>query len=76
MPTDTKEQTKAYIAALLEERRGAEARAEHSDDEKVAEKAQQRLHDIDAELSRVGHAAKPPAKRAETRPALGVSEKR
>ena len=55
---DTKEQTEAYIAALLRERDGLIAR---EDKEGVAA--------VDAELRRVGHKAKPPAERAEKRPA-------
>ena len=58
MPKETDEQTAAYIAALLEERRGYEAAG---DDGAVA--------GVDAELARVGHKAKTPAKRAERRPA-------
>lgn len=55
---DTKEQTKAYIAGLLREREGLVIR---EDEEAIAA--------VDAELRRVGHKAKPPAKRAERRPA-------
>lgn len=53
---DTKEQTQAYIAALLRERAGLEIR---EDAEALAA--------VDAELARVGHRGKPPAKRATTR---------
>ena len=74
MPTDTKEQTKDYIAALLEERRGAQSKS-GSDDEEVAEKASERLAAIDDELARVGHEAKAPAKRAEKRPSEGKAER-
>lgn len=55
---DTKEQTQAYIAALLRERQGLLIR---EDEEALAA--------VDAELRRVGHKAKAPAKRAERRPA-------
>lgn len=72
MPTDTKEQSAAYVRALLEERRGAEARS-RSDDADVAERGAERLAAIDAELQRMGHEAKPPARRAETRPAPTVA---
>jgi hypothetical protein len=47
----TDEQTKAHIAALLEEKRMHPERAV----------------EIDAELARIGGKAKPPAKRAATR---------
>jgi hypothetical protein len=56
--TDTKEQNEAYIAALLRERVGREL---DGDDDSMKK--------IDAELKRVGHQAKAPAKRAEKRPA-------
>jgi hypothetical protein len=49
----TDEQAKAYIAALLEEKRMHPERAK----------------EIDAELTRMGHNAAPPAKRAATRDA-------
>ena len=55
---DTKEQTKAYIEALLRERAGLLI---NGDEEGVAA--------VDAELRRVGHKASAPAKRAEKRPA-------
>ena len=58
MPKESNEQIAAYIAALLEERRGYERAG---DDAAVA--------GVDAELERVGHKAKAPAKRAERRPA-------
>ena len=48
---DTKEQTKAYIAALLEEKAGHPERA----------------GEIDAELQRVGYRAAKPSARAEKR---------
>lgn len=53
MAQQTKEQNKEYIAALLEERRGY---ALHGKTDMVA--------GVDAELARVGHKAKAPAKRA------------
>lgn len=56
--TDTKEQEKAYIVALLRERAGYEAMG-----------FADRVKEVDAELRRLGHEAKPPAKRAEKRPA-------
>jgi hypothetical protein len=61
MPEDTKEQRKDYVAGLLRERGGAVAR---EDDEHIAA--------IDAELKRMGHEAKAPAKRAESRPAADL----
>ena len=54
--TDEDVQTRETIAALLEERRGYE---QHGKDEKVAE--------VNAELKRLGHKGKAPAKRATTR---------
>jgi len=60
----TEEERKAYIAGLLEERRGYEVKG---DTDAIAQ--------VDAELKRVGHKAKAPAKRSEKRPA-GASEKR
>lgn len=56
----TDEQTKAYIGALLEEKRMHPERAK----------------DIDRELRRVGHEAASPEKRAEKRPAATVKDKR
>ena len=50
--------TQAYIEGLLEERRGYEAKG---DEDGVVQ--------VDAELKRVGHKAKAPAKRAAKRPA-------
>lgn len=49
----TNEQKKEYIAALLRERAGYEQYG-HTD----------RVAEVDAELERVGHKAKPPAQRA------------
>lgn len=49
----TNEQKKAYIAALILEREGA-----------VRYGREQDVEAIDAELARVGHDPKPPAKRA------------
>lgn len=49
----TKEQQKAYIEALLRERAGAEQYGRTDT-----------VKDIDAELEKVGHKAKAPAKRA------------
>lgn len=49
----TKEQQQAYIAALIREREGYE-RFGMTD----------RVADVDAELKRVGHKAKAPARRA------------
>lgn len=46
-----------YIKSLLEERTGCEKRG-----------LTDRVKDIDAELRKVGHEAKTPAKRAESRP--------
>lgn len=59
----TDELTKSYIAGLLEERRQVTQRIAGGAD------LQGRLDGIDAELARVGHKAKAPAKRAERRPA-------
>jgi hypothetical protein len=56
----TDEQTKAYIAALLEEKRTHPERAK----------------DIDKELRRVGHEADTPVKRAEKRPASAASKEK
>ena len=53
---DTKEQTQAYIAALLRERAGL-----------VIAEDEEAIAAVDAELARVGHKAKAPAKRAEKR---------
>jgi hypothetical protein len=50
----TSEQTAEYIRALLEERRGYEAFGNAAG-----------IAEVDAELSRVGHKAKTPRKRAE-----------
>jgi hypothetical protein len=61
---DTKEQTEAYIAGLLREREGLVIR---EDEEGIAA--------VDAELRRVGHKAKAPAKRAEKRPAAEKSSR-
>lgn len=63
----TDELTASYIAGLIEERRQVELRLKWNPDD--AEKWQSRLDGIDAELERVGHKAKAPAKRAERRPA-------
>lgn len=52
----TTEQDAAYLAALVEERKGYEA---HGDDDRLAQ--------VDAELTRVRDDAKAPAKRAQTR---------
>ncbi len=49
----TDEQTKAYIAGLLEERRGYEIHGRKD-----------RLAAVDAELDRLGHKAETPAKRS------------
>jgi hypothetical protein len=65
MPEDTKEQRAAYIRGLLEERHGAE----------IYDKPE-RVKAIDAELARMGHEAKAPAKRAETRPASADTTER
>jgi hypothetical protein len=54
----TNEERAAYIAAMIEERRGTVARG--MDDRTAA---------IDAELARVGHEGATPAKRAAKRPA-------
>lgn len=56
----TNEQRKAYITALLDERRGYEARG-------LAEK----VAAVDDELRRVGFDAGPPAKRSEKRVTRG-----
>ena len=69
MPTDTKEQTKDYIAALLEEKRGAEAQARLGRRRGLRAAASSASRAIEAELARVGYEAKAPAKRAEKRPA-------
>lgn len=65
MPEDTKEQRAEYLAGLLRERAGWARRAGGENDREV----QDVLADIDSELARMGHQAKAPAKRAETRPA-------
>lgn len=49
----SKEEQKAYIAALLKEREGYEKYG-----------LTDRVEEVDAELDRLGHKAKPPAKRA------------
>jgi hypothetical protein len=54
----------AYIAGLLDERRGCERRG-----------LTDRVKDIDAELRRVGHEAAVPAKRAESRPRATKTKK-
>lgn len=58
MPKESNEQTAQYVAALLDERRGYEARGDEAG-----------VAGVDAELERVGRKAKTPAKRAERRPA-------
>lgn len=58
--TLTDEQRAAQIAALIEERRGYEI---HGQKDRVAE--------VDAVLSHLGHQAQAPAKRAQTRKAAG-----
>lgn len=62
---DTKEQTQAYIEALLRERAGLVI---NEDEDAIAK--------VDAELRRVGHKAKAPQKRAEKRPASAEKETR
>lgn len=61
----TKEDEKATIAALLEERRGYELRGE---DERVAQ--------VDAQLKHLGHDAEKASKRAARRPAQRQSSTR
>jgi hypothetical protein len=63
--TVTKEEKQATIGALLEERRGYELRGE---DDRVAQ--------VDAQLKALGHEARKPAARAETRPSRKASSKR
>ena len=61
-----------YIKELLFERSGHERRlktAEDAEDAEAATEAKGNIAVINAELKRRGHGAKPPAKRAETRPA-------
>lgn len=58
-----KQQKQEYIAALLSERAGY-----------VRYGNEAGVQDIDAELARLGHDAKPPAKRAETMDRKGASK--
>ena len=71
---------KEYIAALLYEREGYEHRLETAEEEgndEMATEQKGNIAAIDKELKRVGHEAKAPAKRAETRPARsGTTRKR
>jgi hypothetical protein len=72
--TDTDEQAKAYVAALVEELHFANQRvAVHEADEEANPKDKpallERVKNINAELKRVSGEAKAPAKRAEKRPA-------
>lgn len=59
---DTKEQTEAYIAALIRERAGWEQKDDDDPDKETAVSA------ISAELRRVGYDAQTPSQRAEKRP--------
>lgn len=61
----TKEQDKATISALLEERRGYVNRG---DDDRVAQ--------VDAQLKALGAAAEKPSQRAQKRPAKKETTKR
>jgi hypothetical protein len=62
---DTNEQNKAYITGLLAEKAGWEQK---DDTDPAYKDAATTIKKIDAELRRVGHEAKAPAKRAERRP--------
>lgn len=64
-PTETDEQAKAYIAALLREREGYER---YGNADGVAQ--------VNAELERAGANAAPPAKRAAKRAKAGDARKR
>ena len=59
------EERKAYIAALLRERKSCEVRG-----------LKDRLPLIDKELRRLGHEAAPPEKRAERRPSVSRGTRR
>lgn len=61
----TSEQRAAQIAALLEERRGYEARGDTT-----------RVADVDAELRALGHEGSAPIARAEKRPRNRKAETR
>ena len=61
----TDEQKADYIKSLLEERRYCERWGQD-----------ERVKDINAELRKVGHEAKTPAKRAESRPRAAKKEAR
>lgn len=76
----TKEQQKAMISALLQERRGYERRlvgAEEDANEEAAAAAKERIKQVDEQLKRYGHEAKTPAQRASKRPSQqrGVSKR-
>lgn len=58
------EERRAYIAALLRERRSCEIRG-----------LTKRLPQIDRELRRIGYEAAAPAKRGERRPAANVEKR-
>jgi hypothetical protein len=71
---DTNEQTARYVAALVEELRGAKLKvAAHEADDKADPDDKQalvdRVNDVNVELSKYISEAKAPAKRAEQRPA-------
>ena len=85
----TKEDMKASIAALLEERRGYEVRKaiasekKQNDDPVVAaagaaelESLEGRLSDVAEQLKALGHAAAKPSSRASRRPARASAAKR
>ncbi len=75
----TKEEQKATIAALLEERNGYELRelaAKEKGDDEEAKVMKERLGLIDAQLKSLGGAAEKPATRAQKRPAAKAASKR
>jgi hypothetical protein len=75
----TKEETKATMAALLEERRGYANRvllAEEGGDEEQVKEAKARLAGVDAELRRLGGKAQKRVQTASTRPSARTKERR
>jgi hypothetical protein len=69
VPEDTKEQRADYVRGLLREKAGVGSRLAGAEDEESAAPLHEQIAAIDAELRRMGHEAKAPAKRAETREA-------
>ena len=75
----TKEQQKATIQALLQERHGYELRvvgAEEDGNEEALAAATERIKQVDAELRKLGHEASKPASRASRRPSGQAASKR